>query len=153
MDLSVIKEESSWFNEGLRFKCTGCGKCCTGSPGYVWLTSEEVQKIAEYLNISVDECASRYIRVKNGAFSLKERVKTYDCVFLEGTKCAIYPVRPRQCKTFPWWVQNLETKEDWERAALRCEGINHPDAPIVPKNEIVQVLEDGDGIDAFSECN
>ncbi len=125
-----------WYKEGLRFGCTGCGKCCTGSPGYVWVTPEEIESIANYLHISLDECAERYIREINGKYALKEHPKPYDCVFLKGKGCSIYPVRPKQCKTFPWWVQNLKTEEDWQRAALDCEGINHPDAPLVSHEEI-----------------
>ncbi len=136
-----MSNSQPWFKEGLRFQCTGCGKCCTGSPGYVWVSEEEIVEIAAYLNISVDAFAKRYLRKIDGAYSLKEDVHTFDCVFLAGTKCKIYPVRPKQCKTFPWWVQNLESKEDWELAAKRCEGINHPDAPIVAASEILRVVQ------------
>ena len=28
----------AWYaEEGLAFECTGCGDCCTGAPGYVWV--------------------------------------------------------------------------------------------------------------------
>ncbi len=126
-----MTKEKAWYKDGLRFQCTGCGKCCTGSPGYVWVTVEEIEEIAQFLNISIDEFADRYLRQVNGDFALKEHVTTYACVFLDGTKCSIYPVRPEQCKTFPWWVQNLASKEDWEKAGRYCEGINHPDAPLI----------------------
>ena len=39
--------EKPWYHEGLRFECTGCGDCCTGAPGYVWLTEEEIRALAE----------------------------------------------------------------------------------------------------------
>lgn len=148
--LQLAPNEKPWFEEGLKFSCTGCGKCCTGAPGYVWVTLDEIQAIADYLNCSVDDFARSYLREINGSFALKEDFKNYDCVFLDGKQCRIYPVRPKQCKTFPWWVQNLETKEDWEMAARRCEGINLPGAPVTGASEILQVLEEGDGIHAFT---
>ena len=63
--LKVIHEDKSrdgqprdgkpWYAEGLRFKCTECGQCCTGAPGYVWVNEEEVafvvaKIVAPFLN-------------------------------------------------------------------------------------------------------
>lgn len=141
-----MTNQQVWFKEGLRFSCTECGKCCTGSPGYVWITPEEIEAMANYLNMPLSEFCEHYIREINGAYALKERVVTYDCVFLEGTRCRVYPVRPKQCKTFPWWVQNLATPKDWEEAAKRCEGINHPNAKVIPVEEILSTVRGGDGI-------
>jgi Fe-S-cluster containining protein len=114
-----------WYKDGLRFKCTGCGKCCTGSPGYVWVTEEEIQEMAETLHISVDLFVRRYIRQRDNRYALIEmKAKDYDCVFLKDNKCLVYQARPSQCRTFPWWKENLLSKESWEMAAQRCEGIN-----------------------------
>ena len=35
-----------WFREGLKFACTGCGDCCTGEPGYVWVNKAEIEAMA-----------------------------------------------------------------------------------------------------------
>lgn len=134
--------QKPWYSEGLRFSCTGCGKCCTGSPGYTWVTVDEIVAIAEYLQLSIDQFASRYLRQIDDRYSLKENLITHDCVFLKDTKCQIYPVRPTQCKTFPWWIENLKSEEEWQQAALRCEGINHPEAELVSKETIESVLPD-----------
>jgi len=34
-------------------------------------------------------------------------------VFLKDKQCTVYPVRPAQCRTFPWWKENLSSKEAW----------------------------------------
>ncbi len=141
--LNVI-DSDKWYKEGLSFKCTGCGKCCTGSPGYVWVQVEEVEQMADFLKITVSDFTKRYLRELNGRLALKERVKTYDCIFLDGTRCKIYSERPKQCRTFPWWQQNLNSKEDWEEAAKHCEGINHPEALLVAFEEIDKQLKSGD---------
>lgn len=130
-----------WYKDGLRFGCTGCGQCCTGSPGYVWVSLEEIEAIAEYLKLSVDEFALRYLRQVEEDYSLREHPHNYDCVFLKEKKCQIYPVRPKQCRTFPWWKGVVESEEAWQKAAKRCEGINHPDAPIVPLEKILEGLK------------
>lgn len=128
--LKVLNNEKPWYSEGLRFKCTECGQCCTGAPGYAWVNEAEIQTIADYLKLSVKDFSKRYLRYVNGRYALVEK-KNYDCIFLKDKKCMVYPVRPTQCRTFPWWVQNLNSKEDWDEAAKYCEGINN-EAPIVP---------------------
>ena len=141
--LAIVKndEKAPWFKEGLRFGCTGCGMCCTGSPGYAWVSLDEIVAIADYLQLSIDEFAKRYLRQEGEDYALLEHPKTFDCVFLQERKCQIYPVRPKQCRTFPWWKSQLESEEVWLEAAKRCEGINHPDAPIMPCEAILRELE------------
>ncbi len=129
-----------WYKEGLRFKCTGCGRCCTGFPGHVWVTEQEIQALAKRLQLPLDEFVKKYIRKVGDRYSLKEYAKTYDCVFLEGKKCTVYEDRPKQCQTFPWWQENLEHPEDWQYASKNCEGINHPEAPLISLEEIEKSL-------------
>ncbi|MCB1114461.1 MAG: YkgJ family cysteine cluster protein [Chlamydiia bacterium] len=130
-----------WYKDGLRFKCTGCGGCCTGFPGYVFVSDEEIIKMAEHLKLSVKEFGRLYLRQDaSGRLSLKELSKTYDCVFLRDKKrCSIYEVRPKQCRTFPFWPEALSSPEAWEETARYCEGIN-PQAPKVPLEVIKENL-------------
>lgn len=128
--------EDVWYKEGLRFQCTGCGGCCTGAPGYVWLTEEDILAIAEFLDLPLQEFADRFLRSVNGKISLREISPSNDCVFLEDKKrCSIYAARPKQCRTFPFWPNNLKSKSDWEKAALACEGISL-NAPLISLEEI-----------------
>lgn len=129
-----------WYKEGLRFKCTGCGECCTGAPGYVWVTLAEADEIAKTLNITQEEFIKKYTRRIGSRLSLKEHPGNFDCVFLKGKRCEIYHQRPKQCRTFPWWKEQLKSKEAWDEAAERCEGINHPDAPLISIGEIQKNL-------------
>jgi uncharacterized protein len=137
--LSVINTEEPWYKEGLRFKCTECGGCCTGSPGYIWINEEEIQALANHLKMNLDDFAKKYLRKIGHRFSLNERPHTYDCVFLKNKKCTIYGFRPKQCRTFPWWTQNLKSRQDWIEAAKFCEGIDNT-APIMPFEEIQKQL-------------
>ncbi len=129
-----------WYQDGLRFECTGCGQCCTGSPGYIWLNHDEILAIAKHLNLDLQTFGDRYLRKVKGRFSLREDPVNFDCVFLKENKCSIYPVRPTQCKTFPWWPTLLKSKEEWLDAAKRCEGITI-EAPVVPLDIIQEQLD------------
>lgn len=133
--LKVIQDHSPWYAQGLNFKCTGCGQCCTGSPGYIWVDEEEIQQIAQHLKLTIDQFSRQYLRRVNGRLSLLELPKSYDCIFLKDNKCQIYQVRPTQCRTYPWWPQNLKSEKEWRDAARFCEGI-HLDAPVVPLETI-----------------
>jgi Fe-S-cluster containining protein len=50
-------------------------------------------------------------------------------VFLEPARngrrgCRIYPVRPLQCRTWPFWTINLKSPAYLALAAETCPGIN-----------------------------
>jgi uncharacterized protein len=128
-----------WYAEGLPFECTGCGECCTGAPGYVWVSVEEMEQMAAHLQMSVSDFSRRYLRRVGDRYSLTEIRPHFDCVFLEGKKCQVYPVRPAQCRSFPFWPENLATQEAWQTTANRCEGI-HSKAQRVPLAEIERHL-------------
>ncbi len=133
MDKEVVEP---WFEEGLRFKCTGCGKCCTGSPGYVYLSRMDLERFASYFGLSETEFAKKYTRLVDGQYALLDRAGSDDCLFLKENRCSVYEARPTQCRTFPWWVHHLRDQNDWEEAGKRCEGINHPEAEVVPSLHI-----------------
>ncbi len=121
-----------WYNDGLKFKCTGCGQCCTKEPGYVWLSVEEIDAMAAHLGISKEKFIQTYTRSVFGRPSLREDRVNYDCVFLKDNRCQVYHARPTQCRTFPWWKENLSSPESWNEVKKRCEGVDHPEAPVVP---------------------
>lgn len=131
--LPVISD-APWYAEGLSFECTGCGQCCTGAPGFVFVTEKEIVAIARHLGLSVREFSRRFLRKIGDRFSLKE-YKNYDCVFLKDNKCSIYTCRPVQCRTFPFWPRILASKEAWDETATQCEGMR-PGARKVALDEI-----------------
>jgi uncharacterized protein len=137
--LNILQDNVPWYSQGLRFKCTECGKCCTGAPGYTWVSDAEIVDIASHLGLSLDEFGKKYLRLVNGKYALLEKPASYDCIFLKDKKCEIYQLRPMQCRTFPWWKQNLSSPEEWQEAAQYCEGISS-EAPLVPLHDIQENL-------------
>jgi len=122
---TMAKEK--WYQAGLTFECTQCGNCCSGDPGYVWATKAEVAKIAEFLGRTDGRLGKEHLRRVGLRYSLTEKPDG-DCIFLkrEGGKamCSIYPVRPTQCRTWPFWNQNLTSLDAWNRAHQICPGMN-----------------------------
>lgn len=114
-----------WYRLGLKFGCTGCGDCCTGAPGYVWVTKAEIETLAAGLGVEVEEFERRYVRTVGIRKSLVE-LAGGDCVFFDpkSRKCGVYESRPRQCRTWPFWPSNLASPASWEATAERCPGCN-----------------------------
>jgi len=111
-----------WYQDGLQFECTRCGACCTGPPGYVWVNAEEVAAIAKHRGESLEEVIKRHTKAVNHRRSLREEANG-DCVFYDRNMgCTVYPVRPRQCRTWPFWESNVATPETWERTCDICPG-------------------------------
>jgi Fe-S-cluster containining protein len=117
----VAKEP--WYKDGLKFKCTGCGDCCTGAPGYVWVTNDEIADLAHGLKVEVEFFEHHYVRKVGIRKSLVE-FPNGDCVFFdnESRKCQVYEHRPRQCRTWPFWDSNLKSKDAWEATCDVCPG-------------------------------
>ncbi|TVQ75776.1 MAG: YkgJ family cysteine cluster protein [Phycisphaeraceae bacterium] len=132
-----------WYEDGLRFECTMCGQCCTGAPGFVTFTKQEGRAIAARLGVTEAEFLARYTHaMPDGRRSLNERETEFgnDCIFLDRETlpgkavCSLYEDRPLQCRTFPWWPDNLRSASAWRRAARQCEGIGQ--GRLVPVEEI-----------------
>lgn len=136
--------ERSWFDSpdptgltdsgevGLRFECTQCGNCCTGAPGYVHFTDDEARAMAAQLGLSVEGFYEKYMWESALGRSLTE-VKTehgHDCVLLDRESvpgkalCRVYRARPAQCRTWPFWGDNVRSREAWKRTARECPGMN-----------------------------
>lgn len=91
--------------------------------------------MARRLGISTSKFIEEYTRDGGGVRQLKE-VQTLhglDCILLDRGpnaagpgKCSVYEDRPTQCKTFPFWAENLESPEAWAAAKrdVPCRGMN-----------------------------
>lgn len=128
---------------GLRFRCTMCGNCCTGVPGTVQLDDGELRALADRVGVSEAEFVERYTKpMDGGGRSLTERLTAfgYDCVFLDRTTipgkavCGVYEDRPLQCKTWPFWKRNLADERSWDRAGATCPGMNT--GPLTPSKRV-----------------
>ncbi len=97
--------------------------------------------MAKALELSTSDFSRLYVRRIGQRYSLTEKAG-YDCVFLKDGKCQVYKQRPKQCRTFPFWPQNLRSKEAWNQAAKECEGINDT-AELIDLQTIKDRMENG----------
>jgi hypothetical protein len=120
---SVKSKRSPWYREGLRFTCTQCGECCSGEPGFVWVTDDEIAGLAAEMQMDVDAFERKFVRQVGADKSLVE-YPDGDCILLdpETRKCTVYESRPIQCRTWPFWDSNLKRRSDWEQTCEVCPG-------------------------------
>lgn len=131
-----------WYKNGLPFSCTQCGKCCTGSPGYVWVNEAEMAEMAEFLKISIADFKKFYARRFGQKYLLIEKKsQNHSCIFYKDQKCQVYAVRPLQCRSYPFWKENVNSEKSWNLIAQECEGIS-TDAPLVTYETIEKWIQD-----------
>ena len=115
-----------WYDDGLHFECTECGKCCGGGPGYVWVNQETIERLAKRMGLSPFLFEQAFVfTVAGNKKSLKDH-ENGDCIFLDETtrRCRVYEDRPIQCRTWPFWTHNLTSPKAWDHAAKKCAGCN-----------------------------
>src|SRR5438067_912299 len=125
-----------WYEDGLRFTCTRCGACCTGEPGHVWVSDDDLAAIAGFLGERPDHVAALYTRHAARGRTLRERPNG-DCVFFDRAQgCTVYPVRPPQCRTWPFWESRVATPGAWEETCSVCPGAGQGE--LIPAEEITR---------------
>ena len=79
-----------------QFDCTKCANCCKKlTPA---LSRDEIEKIADYLNTSLEKFKGDYVERKTAEGFI---LKNIDCPFLKNNKCSIYDCRPEVCQSYP----------------------------------------------------
>ena len=113
--------------EGLRFECTECGACCTrrGKYAHVYLNDEEAEGLAEFLELDEPAFRERYTFEDELGWT-QIRFRGEHCPFLDPAtnRCRVYPARPAQCSTFPFW-REFVAGGAWTKEVVEiCEGID-----------------------------
>jgi len=78
--------------------------------------------MAAFLQLSLEDFRNRYLV----ASPLGMQVATVNgvCVFLEGQRCQIHPVKPRICREWPFLPALLAHADEFEGAKGACPGID-----------------------------
>lgn len=123
---NLIKKDG--FNFAFEPKtCQSCeGNCCIGESGYIWINSKEIEKLANFLQLDIENFKNRYLFKVGYKYSIKEislGKNSFACCFFDLTnkQCSIYEYRPTQCRTFPFWdyFKNNEEEVYKECPAIR----------------------------------
>ncbi len=106
----------------LRFECQrGCTRCCEVE-GYVYLTEADLENMARFTRLAPEEFERRYVyRTRHLLRLRKPRGKQWH--FLETGGCRVHPVKPVQCRLFPYWPDLIGNRAEWRRTARYCPGI------------------------------
>ena len=115
------------YEKGIKFQCQGSSNCCVsrGSNGFVFLSKKDLSRLAKFHNISSKEFKINYCHNTEGFIHLKEIRKNGDCIFLKDKRCNVYKARPTQCRTWPFWPENMNSKI-WNKEVVNfCPGIGN----------------------------
>lgn len=111
-----------FYREGIRFECQGEGNCCVsrGDYGHVYLSFGDRKRLAAHFGMSTTGFTAAYTRKVDGLTELRYHGK--DCPFLQDNRCQVYEARPWQCRTWPFWPENMNSAV-WEKeVASWCPG-------------------------------
>ena len=119
----IIKEGFEFsFNHDACKSCTG--NCCRGESGRILVDQQEIFQTSNLLQINPIDFIQKYLYRIENRFSIKERFTEdgFECIFFNGShkKCSIFPVRPFQCRKYPFWEH---FRRDMEQAKRECPGI------------------------------
>lgn len=127
--------------EDIGFSCLMCGKCCRREFGdnRVLLIPQEIQVISDHTILEAHEIATP--ATSDGSDSdlidtdgkihtfgwMLARKSNGDCNFIEdaetSNKCTIHDVHPMLCRTYPFYMQDMELH------ISECEGLERKISP------------------------
>jgi len=128
--------------QALRFHCTGCGRCCLGHADehYIELAQGEAEQISRFLRLDSEAFRRDYlIHLPDIGEGIRINRQGRCMLLNERNQCSVYEVRPRQCRTYPFWPELMQSSSAWHAEAKRCEGINQGE--IVESTHIEQQLD------------
>lgn len=112
----------------MKFECQeSCGgKCC--KPGwsgshFIFLTDADIVRIEQFTGLHRNQF-SKVGEFEWTRFATEKVTARFmgQCPFLQDGSCDIYEARPTQCRTFPYWPENM-SDEKWKALSAECPGI------------------------------
>jgi Fe-S-cluster containining protein len=123
----------------MRFQCQpGCTRCCDRA-GEVYLTREDIARLAAHLSIARAEFRRRYLCGTPPLLRFR-RLRHKQCPFLLPEGCSVHEAKPLQCSSFPYWPELLASPDERREAATYCPGMGH--GPLVNLSHAQQVADE-----------
>jgi Fe-S-cluster containining protein len=122
----LMAKNQPFYAKGLSFSCTRCSACCRHESGYVFLSENDVSRMASASQLAAAQFIKTYCRWIPSVndierLSLKEK-NNLDCIFWD-SGCKVYESRPLQCVAFPFWPSIMIFEESWKRTGISCPGV------------------------------
>ena len=109
--------------EEVSFNCHKCENCCSDPNGWVYLDNEDIKRLSLFFNLQPFEFTAKYVKYCKGNAVLSAPDFNPDCYFDKNQRvCKIYSARPRQCRTFPFWLNYCPTADSKQQLYLSCQG-------------------------------
>jgi uncharacterized protein len=125
-------------DEGLRFECVpDCVKCCA-IPGLVFVRESEIPAMAKYFKMTPGEFIVEHLSRYWADIYQINMPDDEPCKFLSETGCGIYPARPAQCSSFPFWPENISNPAEWKKMKKICPGIDR--GRLFKIDEIIDIM-------------
>jgi uncharacterized protein len=99
--------------------------------------------MAEVRGQSIEEIRAQHTRRIGNRVSLTER-ENGDCTFFDAATrhCTVYHARPAQCRTWPFWNSNLESRAAWKETQKGCPGMGTGDFfPLEEIERLARVID------------
>lgn len=135
-------KKSNIINKKIRFECQGSSNCCISreSYGYVYLSKKDILRLSKFKNLKSNIFLNLFCEQTNGFTHLKEKNKNGKCLFLNKKKCSVYSARPTQCRTWPFWSENMNAKT-WDQDISKfCPGVGK--GKIISPKKIKEMMMD-----------
>lgn len=128
-----------WEKEPVRFECQpDCFKCCI-KPGIVHFDRADIRRAANCLQTSPLKFRSKYLTRDEGEWVLEVGEEGEPCTFLTDQGCGIHEGKPKQCSSYPFWRENMDSRSMWRLVGGFCPGIDI--GPMVPIATIKSFLK------------
>jgi Fe-S-cluster containining protein len=131
--------DRSLYRDGIRFECQGSSKCCRFRAGYshIYVTLCERRRLANLLGMQTATFTRAYCIKSDDFYELKSTGDA--CIFLEESRCSVYEARPGQCRSWPFWPENM-SRRGWQSEVLAfCPGVGK--GRVYPAEEIEGILQ------------
>ena len=108
------------------FRCTRCALCCGDTVSRtrrILLLTEDARAISETVLRPVEDFATATKGREPYVYEMKKTRGEGKCIFLEGTDCNIYAVRPLVCRFYPFELATLQNGKPSFFCTGECPGI------------------------------
>lgn len=106
----------------MRFQCQpGCIRCCQ-QEGHVYVTAEDIARLAAHCGLSLAEFQRKYLCGRAPLLRLR-KPRGKQCPFLTATGCSVHAIKPQQCRAFPYWPEILDSASERKQIAAYCPGM------------------------------
>jgi len=134
--VNTLDDRTYFFDKGIFFECRRCGACCTGEPGIIYVDNGDVLRIARHLGLPATRFIKAHLYPFGDSYTIREDSEGRCLLYEDG--CTVYPVRPNQCRTYPFWFENLRSQKKWRRVSRECPGIGS--GLLYSKSQILEIV-------------